>query len=329
MKILLVRTDRIGEFLLTTPAIRAVRQAFPEAEITLIVGKNSYEIIEGSSLVNSIIKFEPTLSEGHLLDQLKFFKTIKGLRFDMAIIFNPSKFFNIISFLAGIPVRVGYDRKLGFLLTHRIEDKKYLCEKHEVEYNLELTAAAGVPAGDKRPDFPLTDSAEKKVEALLASNATGANRTIIAVHPSVSNPDKMWPAERFAIICDRLAADFNAKIILIGAADERRIAEEVKAKMDKDVLDLTGALGLKELGAFLKRCAILISNDSGPVHIAAALGVPTVVFFGESRPGGSSKRWGPYGEGHVIISAPRVFDITVDEAYGKIRERLSEICQRT
>ena len=324
--ILLVRTDRIGELVLTFPAFAAIRRHFPSAKITVIVNPYSAEAIEGAPFIDSMIKFDSESGHTGFHGRLSLFRLIKKSGFDLAVIFNPSKFFNVLTFLAGIPVRVGYDRKAGFLLTHKIRDKKYLCDKHEVEYNFDLIGTIGIRASDKSLYFPLDASAEIKVNDILRENSVDGKDFLIAVHPATSNPEKMWPLERFARICDRLSEEFRVKIVLVGGKEERKAVSGVKSKMRNPVLDLTGALSVKELGSLLKRCLFLISNDSGPVHISAALGTPAIVLFGEDRPGGSSKRWGPYGEGHLVIGKPKIGDIAVEEAYKAIRERVGKLC---
>lgn len=325
----MVRTDRIGELVLTTPAIAAVRKHFPHAKITIIVNPSSVEAVEGAPFIDSMIKFDPKADYNNLFRRLAFSWSIKKSKFDLAVIFNPSKFFNILTFLAGIPVRVGYDRKAGFLLTHKVQDKKYLCDRHEVDYNLDLIGAIGIKAADKSPYFPLSSSAEKRISEILKENDIGeVGESLIAVHPATSNPEKMWPLDRFAQICDRLSEEFNVKVVLIGGKGEQKIAGELKSRMRNPVSDLTGVLSVKELGSLLKRCRFLISNDSGPVHVSAAVGTPAIVFFGEDRPGGSSRRWGPYGEGHLVIGRPKITDITVEEAYKAISGKVGKLCSK-
>ena len=319
--ILLVRTDRIGELLLTTPAFGAIRESFPAAKITLIVKPSSSPVVEGNPCVDSIIKLDPGPDLNSLAKRLRFIRSLGRSGFDMAVIFNPNKFFNIASYLAGIPVRVGYDRKLGFLLTNAIEDRKYLCEKHEVEYNLDLAKAAGAGILSKKLCFPLAEADERAAEEILAQNGI-AGGAFVAVHPGTSDPEKLWPAERFARVCDKMIDMFEIKAVLVGGKEECDAAGEVKAKMRHEIPDLTGRLELKEFGALLKRSDLLISCDSGPVHIASAVGTPVVALFGEARPGGSSKRWGPYGEGNIVVGRPRVSDITVDEVVDAIDRRI-------
>lgn len=318
--ILLIRTDRIGELVLTLPAFRAARKAFPEAKISAMVDVSCAEVIEGSFFVDFVIKIETERVRKSLAEKFRLFWFITNSKFDLVIIFNPSRMFNIMTFFAGIPARVGYDRKAGILLTHKIEDRKYLCERHEVMNNLDLLRAIGIEADDTSLYFPIDGRAENRIERLLKDKGISGGCRLIAVHPAASNPAKMWPAENFARLCDMLAA-VGIKIILVGGKDKKAVADEIKAGMRAEVLDLTGCLSIKELGSFLKRCFLLISNDSGPVHISAAVGTPAVVFFGQARPGGSSKRWGPYGGGHLVLGKADVSEITVEEAYAAITEK--------
>lgn len=326
--ILLVRTDRIGELVLSVPAILAVRRHFLSAKITVVANPSSSEAIEGAPFIDSIINFDPKKDYTGFLGWLSLFCLIKRSRFDLVIIFNPSKLFNILTFLACVPVRVGYDRKAGLLLTHKIQDKKYLCDKHEIEYNLDLIGTIGIKISDKNLYFPLDVSAEIEINDILKENNIEEGDFLIAIHPATSNPEKMWPPDRFAQICDKLSEEFKVKIVLVGGREEQMTSDDLKSKMRNAVLDLTGALSLKELGCLLRRCLFLISNDSGPVHISAAVGTPAIVFFGEKRPGGSSRRWGPYGEGNLVIVKPKIDDITVEEAYKAISGKVGESCKK-
>lgn len=317
--ILLVRTDRIGELLLTTPAFGGVRENFPDAKITLVAKPSSSVVVEGNPCIDSIIKLDPGSDLDSFAKRLRFIRFLKRSGFDMTIIFNPSKFFNIATFLAGIPVRVGYDRKLGFLLTNAIEDRKYLCRKHEVEYNLDLVKAAGAGNISGRLYFPLTETDERAAARISAQNGI-AESAFVAVHPGTSNPDKLWPAERFSLVCDKIIDGFGVRTVLVGGEEEREVADRVQSRMRNRAVDLTGSLTLKEFGAFLKRSSFLLSCDSGPVHIASAVGTPVIALFGEARPGGSSRRWGPYGTGNIVVGRPKVTDITVDDVFNAASE---------
>jgi ADP-heptose:LPS heptosyltransferase len=313
--------DRIGELILTTPAIRAFRTGFPDAGITLAVKPSSYEAVEGNSSVDSILKLDPAKDLDSPGKLIKFIVSLRKSKYGLVAIFNPSKILNIAVFFAGIPRRIGYDRKWGFLLNKRLSDKKCLCEKHEVEYNLDLARAAGIGAQVTAPDFVITGADERRAEQIAEDNGIRPGERLVAVHAATSNPEKLWPAERFGRLCAMIEKGLKARVVLVGGPGETAISSEVIRTAGMPLCDFTGKLKLKELGALLKRSLILISCDSGPVHISAAVGTPVVALFGESREGGCSKRWGPYGPGHTVIGRPVVCDITVEDVYEAVKKK--------
>lgn len=310
--ILVIRTDRmgkigssgrylgLGEALLSIPAIRALKQSF-NASIVALVNPVVKELIEGTPEINQILTFDEDKWNKSVLTRLKLLQQIRKMRFDLVVILNPAKRFHILTYLAGIPLRLGYDRKWSFLLTHKIEDRKLLGEKHEVEYNLDLVRSIGADTDDKNISINLEKEDTRFIEDLLPRYGIKAQDLIIAIHPHSSNPAKTWPKENFASVADELTLRFAAKVVIIGGAQERSLAIELVSCAKHPPINLSGELTLKQLAAFFQRCALLISNDSGPVHIAAACGTPTVVIFGRNIPGVSPKRWGPWGDEHIIL----------------------------
>ncbi len=317
--ILLIRTDRIGEFILTTPAISAFRAGFPDAVITLAVSAASYEAAEGNPSVNRIIKLDPKKDLDSPAKMAGSVVTLKKQGYGLCAVFNPNKALNIAVFLAGIPVRVGYDRKFGFLLNRAIKDRKFLCEKHEVEYNLDIARAAGIDASPSAPVFTVNAQDETGAARIARENGIRDGERFIAVHPGTSNPEKIWPSERFGRLCAMIEKELGAKVVLVGGQEEKPASLEVARHSGRPLCDLTGKLGLKGFGSLLKKAKALVSCDSGPVHISAAVGTPVVALFGESRKGGSSVRWGPYGRGHTVIGRPMVCDITVEEVFAAVK----------
>lgn len=317
----MIRTDRIGELILTTPAIRAFRKGFPDAEITLVVSPSSYDAVEGNPSVDSIIKLDPSRDLDSPVKVIRFAALLRGKGYGLAAIFNPGKAMNAAVFLAGIPRRIGYDRKWGFLLNNRLADRKGFCEKHEVEYNMDLARAAGIKDWASSPVFPVTGEDERMAGKIAEDNGIRPGERLIAVHAATSNPEKVWPAERFGRLCAMIEKDLKLRVVLVGGAEETAVSSEVMTASGMPLCDLTGKLSLKEFGALLRRSSLLVSCDSGPVHICAAVGTPVIVLFGEAREGGSSRRWGPYGPGHTVIGRPMVRDITVDDVYDAVRKK--------
>ena len=313
--ILLVRTDRIGELLLTTPAFGAVRESFPGAKITLIVKPSSSVVVEGNPCIDSIVKLDPGSDLDSLSKRLRFIRFLGGSGFDMAIIFNPSKFFNIAAFLAGIPVRVGYDRKLGFLLTNAIEDRKYLCEKHEVEYNLELVSLVGAKTDNKSLSLTIDNNVSKELNIENSDN-------LVALHPWTSDPIKQWPEKNFYELGKRLIKELNMKVVVIGGKEESGKSAELFNNFDINLNNIAGKTTLKQLAAILKKCKLLVSCDSGPMHLACAVGTPVIAIFRNDIIGKSPKRWGPWGKEHSVTEKNNLFEISVDEVFNKIKEKL-------
>lgn len=307
-KILVVRNDRFGEFLLNIPAFRALKETFLYAKISLVVNPYVKELAELIPYIDEIITWENRKHK--FLEIIKFSLILRRKNFNLCIIFNPSKEFNIISFLASIPIRVGYARKWDFLLTHKIEDTKYLGLKHEVEYNLELVGLVGAKTEDKSLSLNITE------DFTIPQIKDVSN--LVAIHPWTSDPIKQWPIENFVELAKRICENKTIKVVIIGGAQEEKNKQIFNHIEAENIINLTGKTTLKELASLLKKCRLLISGDSGPVHLASCVGTKVVVLFRNDIPAKSAKRWRPWGEGHIIIEKPTLSEITVEEVLDKI-----------
>lgn len=315
--ILVVRNDRFGEFLLNIPALRALKETFSDARLIAVVDPYTKELAESVLFIDEIIEWG---RQGHSLsEKLQLIKLLRGKCIDMAVMLNPSKELNIITSLAGIPIRVGYDRKWGFLLTHKIKDKKHLGEKHEIEYNLELVSLIGA----KTQDLTLSLSIDDREIDVLSKDFNIKNcNNLIALHPWTSDPIKQWPLENFCELAKRLVREQDIKVVIIGGKDELTKGREFLRTLDGGLINLTGRTTLRQLAAVLKKCKLLISGDSGPVHLACAVGTKVLAIFRNDIPGKSALRWGPWGRGHIIIEKGKLCDITVAEVFDKVKEVL-------
>ena len=190
--ILVVRNDRFGEFLLNIPAIRALKETFTGAKLIVVVNPYVRELTCVVPFIDEIIEWGD--KKHSFLQRLKLLGFFKKKNIDMAIMLNPSKEFNILTFLAGIPIRAGYDKKCSFLLNLKMKDKKNLGEKHEVLYNLELVGLVGA----KTQDLSLSLKIEDNIINGLGYDFTSEPRaTFLAIHPWTSDPVKQWPLENF------------------------------------------------------------------------------------------------------------------------------------
>lgn len=320
--ILVVRTDRFGEFLLIIPALRALKDAFASVRISVMVNPAVAQIAACVPGVDEVIISRPRAYSWFQICRLAWH--LRRKRFDLAITFHPDKKFHFMGWLAGISVRVGYRRKWWFLVNYRIQDEKHRGLKHEIDYNLDLLSRIGVTARCRSLSLNLPEDA---AGALCRAQGLSPDRMLIAIHPFTSDPVKQWPLERFRILAGRFSADADApQVVIVGGPDEHM--QGALFDGDARIINLTGKTTLVELAALFKRCAVLVSGDSGPVHLASCVGTPVTALFRSDIPGKSARRWGPMSPRSVVLEKARLEDITVDEVERAARMLLEDTALR-
>lgn len=304
--ILIVRTDRIGDVILTTPAIEAMRANFPNAKITVLVSGMTRDLVNGNPYIDEILTDD---RQGRLKDVYGFWKLvalIRSRKFDVAFIFHTKKRTNLFCFLAGIPERVGYkDRHYSFLLTKGFEDRRHLGEQHEVQYCLDLLRKMGLQVQSPSTFLPKDPKAEEWARAWLKTNNPSGLK-IVAIHPGASDSTKRWPSGCFMGLVDQLVEKHHCLVVVIGAGVAVDLACELRSQCSRPFIDLTGQTTISQIGSLLRRCHLLISNDSGPMHIGAAVGIYVIALFLRNQPGINPERWKPYSpKGYVLSNLPQ------------------------
>ena len=300
-KLLIVRTDRMGDLLMSLPAIRSIRREMPGTSIHLLAQRQLHPLLEGHPDLDHLHPFEPGQDRGGRR-LLRAAAWLRRERFDAVIMMNPSKFFHAASFLAGVPLRIGYRRKLGFLLTRSLPDTKGERDLHETEYNLELVRLLGIPAKGEPPSLPPRPELERRARELLEQSGLPSGVRPVALHPWTSNPAKNLPAELFWETARWLIGE-GQTVLLIGQPEEGE-----PAAVPSGVVNLVGRTPLEILPSVLRRCRLLLSNDSGPVHVAAAVGTPTLVVAPRSHER-QLRRWRPAGTAHRILMDPNAEEV--------------------
>ncbi|MDP8229643.1 MAG: lipopolysaccharide heptosyltransferase II [Candidatus Gorgyraea atricola] len=294
MRILVIRTDRIGDVVLSTPAITAIRKAYPDAYIAVMVSSQAKEIVKGNPYINEVIVYDKKC----IFHALRFANWLREKRFDLALILHSTNRVNLITFLARILKRVGYARgKMDFLLTDKLEYTKRLGEKHEAEYSLDVLRSLGIDVESSPLVVPVNKENEKHIEELGLKK----DGKFIVIHPGASHISKIWPAEKFAKAADILIERFSVQVILISGPQQVNIGDKVRSLMKNKPIFLCGKTSVGDLAALFKRTKLFISNDSGPVHIACAIGTPVVSIFSRNERGLSPKRWGPLGTKTAVL----------------------------
>ncbi len=306
-EILVFRNDRLGEFLLIIPALRALKKVF-QVKITVVVNPYLKELAKYIPEVDEVLIWG---RKKHCLREIfSFSYLLRREKFDLAVIFNPTKEAHLISFLAGIPLRLGYDRKWGFLLNRKIKDEKAQGKFHEVEYNLQLVKEIGAYAEDLSLRIELPQEELKKTQDFLNSQVLEPKNYIV-ISPFCSNPLKEWPLKNFLELAEKLGKDI--RVVVTGSGEDQERGSLFNSLKERGVLNLIGKTDLLQLAGILKYAKLLISNDSGSVHLACCVGIRTIVLFGNTNPSQSSQRWGPWGKDHIVIEKPQVSQIKVEE----------------
>lgn len=300
-RILIVRTDRVGDVVLSTPVVKALRSVFPNAYIAMMCSPYTRELLEGNPYLDEVITYDKDGKHKGWFSSIKFALELRKKRFELAVILHPTNRVHLVSFFAGIRRRLGFARKLSFLLTDRVKHTKQLGEMHEAEYNLHLLKTLGIHAQDKQLFVPVTPDDESYVKGLLEAEGIKDTDKLLIVHPAASCPSKIWPAERFAEAARLIAYQHGFKIAVVSGSKDRELSARLCEGLRYKAIDLSGKLTLRQLAALLKRSALFISNDSGPVHIASAVGTPVISIFGRQQKGLSPKRWGPLGKKSRVL----------------------------
>ncbi|MFZ5801805.1 MAG: lipopolysaccharide heptosyltransferase II [Candidatus Omnitrophota bacterium] len=302
-RILVTRADRIGDLVLATPVLESLRAHFPSAFIACLTFPENREILEGNPFIDQAIFYDKRGQEHGLWGTWRFARKLAREKFDLVIHLHATNRMHALGWLAGISQRIGYSRKIPWTLTQAIPDLKKEGEKHEAEYNYDLLESLGIFAPQiLRPWIPLSDRHQSSVSKLLEHHRIASDRPWIALHPSASCPSKRWPAERFGKLCDCFGdAGRGPLFFVVGTREDRGLAARIQASASVPVHDWTGKLSLGMLAVFLSRCALLVTNDSGPAHVADAVGTPVVSIFGRNRRGLSPKRWRPLSPSNRIV----------------------------
>lgn len=289
-RILMVRLDRIGDVLLSTPAIRAVRKAYPEAYLAFMVRPYARDVLEGNPDLDEVIVYDKAKG---IRGSAAMIRLLRAKRFDLAIILHPTTRTHIVTYLSRIPERVGFDRKLGSVLTKKIPHTKQHGLKHEIDYTLDVVRSLGIEPASRVLSMPLNSRSEANIERLFLERGIDDSDTLVVINPGASCRSKRWLPRRFAAVADELSKVRGVKIILLAAPSDKEYADSVERVMENPCINLSGMTTVADLASILRRARLFISNDSGPVHISCAVGTPVIAIFGRADKGLSPIRWGP------------------------------------
>ncbi len=300
-RILVVRTDRLGDVVLATPLIRALRQTFPDAFIGAMVQPYARDLLLHNPHVNDIFVDDP--KEAHA-GRSGFWKQVKALRtrrYDTALLLYPTERAAWMLFFAGIPRRIGVGTKFYGVITgmRGVSRHKYIPLRHEADYCLDLGRKIGVRSNDLSTELFLTDEERRHGWEILLQAGAQPGDTLLGFHISNGNSAPNWEGRRYGELAERVLAQTpeNVKIVFTDTTNQPPLP------VGKRLLDLRAKLKLRELMGVLTHLRFLFSSSTGPMHMAAALRVPTISLFSPLS-GASPTLWGPQGNDAQIIFPP-------------------------
>ena len=289
-RILIRANNWIGDVVMISPAVRAIREHFDRARIAILAKRWVLEALRGNPYYDELFEYDSEGIHRGAAGRLRLVRELRRARFDLAILFQKAFEAAALAFLAAVPMRVGYvsdSRRL--LLTHPVPLPPP--ETHHLEAFLGIARALGCPVRDPYPFFHLDAEAQERARDLLESVGRAPGSPLVALHPGSSKSPRAWHAERFALLGRDLTEKVGAQIVLLGGPADEALLEQIASSLPPPSLLLSSPnLSIREMAAILERCHLFVGNDSGPMHVAAALGVPTVGIFGPGSPERSSPR---------------------------------------
>ncbi len=298
-RILVRGVNWVGDTVLSYPTVQQLKTLFPKSHLAILIPSYLVDLWKTLPYVDEIIPFQKKRGIGSIWEDLNLSQSLKERSFDLAVILPRSFRSAFHIFLARIPIRIGYqDEGRSLFLTHGIRRTKDVLGGHRVHYYQGLLEPFGTVGPPPSPQIVLREEDRRWVDQKLRDLGIQEGRLVIGMNPGATyGLAKCWYPDRFGKLGERLVEKWQAKILLFGKEEERPVVDEVLQRLGPEGIDLAGKTGLLQLAALLERCTLLVTNDTGTMHMAAAVGTPVVALFGSTPP----LVTGPWGESHSVV----------------------------
>ncbi len=327
--ILVIDFGQLGDVVLSLPTLHAIRERFPQSRITVAVGKSAAPVIELSGYADAVLAVDRVqLRDGSkplsIIRIIRLVQDIRRARFDFVIDLHSLSETNLLGYMSGASQRL-YARRPGrsldFLSNFRpsppFEDNRRT--KHAVDRYLDVLTPLGVKDAPRVPKLQTRAEDDRSVEQMLKKERVHlVDAPLVGLFPGAGHPSRQWPLEQFAELAERLVRNDSVRIALIAGPEERRMVNEMRAAFPKGTI-IFDRLTLPQLASLLARLSVFVSNDTGPMHIAAAVGANVVALFNELPP----SSYIPLEARHHIIYSHTVKEISLDEVYAATRSLLA------
>jgi 3-deoxy-D-manno-octulosonic-acid transferase/heptosyltransferase-1 len=310
VKILIVKLSAIGDVIHTLPALCAIRTHFPDAHIAWLIEEAAADLVIGHRALDRVIvsrrkRWVRQLKSADwrqaLFEMRSFWRELRDTHYDIVIDFQSLLKSAVLVWLARGNRKIGFDRGMQhqehsyLMLNERVPPVDM--EVHALTRGLRLIEAIGVRSPALVYDIPESDADRRQIDRLLVSEKIDGTRPLVAVNPVALWETKLWLEDRFAALGDRMVAELGLDVVFTGGPADRTVNRRIRRLMVAPAADLSGRTSLTMLAALYRRTALLVTTDTGPMHLAAAVGTPVVALFGPTAPW----RTGPFGRGHRVI----------------------------
>ena len=303
IKRLLIRsTNWIGDAIMTTPAIRAIRKGFPDARIFILVKPWVAPVFENSPHIDNLIIYDEDGRHKGNVGKLRLAKDLRRYGFDAAILLQNAFEAALIAFLSGIPVRIGYNTDARqMLLTHKILCTNKIKKEHQTKYYLSILKGIGMDTGSRDLYLQLNQQDRLRARKILMEQGPSGDFKWVGINPGATfGPAKQWPIDRYAQLADLISEYANSRVIVFGGPQDRKLGKDISREMRNRPVDLSGKTTLGEAMALIEECTLFVTNDSGLMHVAAALDVPLIAIFGSTN----STTTGPMSSNSRVVQVP-------------------------
>ena len=294
--ILIRSTNWIGDAIMTTPAIRTIRENFPDAEISILTHPWVADVFAASPHVDEVILYRKKDCHQGLTGIWRLARTLAQRKFDLAIYLQNAIEAAVIGKLASIPNRAGYTTDgRSLLLTNRARIRPEIRKVHQVHYYQDMLRQLGLTPGSDELFLRLPPETVRWAHDFTSS---AESNLTIGLNPGAAyGPAKCWPAERYGALAAKLGKEHNATLLVFGTAADNDVAEQIKAQAPDRIINLAGKTNLSEAMALIGACDAFVTNDSGLMHVGAALKTPLVAIFGST----DAVATGPYADNAVVV----------------------------
>ena len=292
--ILVIKLRYIGDVLLATPTVRAIKAARPDVRVTMMVNRGTEDVLSGNPDLDEIM----VLDKGSLAAQWRLMAGLRRRRFDTVIDLTDGDRSAFLSWISGAPVRIGFNdehRWRGRCYTEVVQPVSGV--RHRIDRDLEVLKPMSIQAGSQNPQLWLTPEEENSADQLLDQLGVQPSQSMVILQPGARYWFKAWPPERFAELADQLTAQYDCQVLIGGSHQDIDLAQQIRQMAKSSPIIMAGRTAIKQFAAIAKKSALFVGSDSGAMHIASAVGTPVVALFGPSNP----REWGPRGGSVEVI----------------------------